>query len=159
MPNLLKKGLIILGFVLIYFIGIRQARSFIHDLHLGTILPDEYGVINEDVGFMAESSVSFTAFLLGGKTPHGWQYKIPFGSFFLFSMIGLIIIDSKRKHYYILTSIHLIGGVISFSFFVLGINTFTQFLVIPDIISRYLLPVCSLGVVALSYLEKKNKLT
>ncbi len=159
MPNLFKKGLIILGFTLIYFLGIRQVRSFIHELHLGTILPEEYGVINEDIGFMAESSVSFTAFLLSEVKPHGWQYKIPFGSFFLFSAIGLIIIDSERKHYYILSLIHFIGGIVSFSFFVLGINVFTPVLIIPDIIARYLMPVCSLGVVALSYLEKKNKLT
>tara|TARA_R110000868_G_scaffold383578_10_gene650735 strand:- start:7977 stop:8465 length:489 start_codon:yes stop_codon:yes gene_type:complete len=157
MSSLLKKGLFIIGFVLIYFVGIREVRKVIHEGHFGTVFPEQLGSINDELRLEAQSSVSFTLLEVKENNGHGWQYKMPFGSFFLFAILGLILLGANRKDYTILSLIHIIGGIISFLFVLLGINIGVKFLIIPDLLSRYLIPVSSLGFVALTYLQKNSR--
>ncbi len=157
MLNLLKKGLLVISFVLIYFLGVREVRKVVHNIHLGTVLPTQLGQINNQIDFESQSSVSFTFHKLGTEKSHGWQYKMPFGSFFLFGTIGLILLGASRKDFGILSAIHIVGGVVSFIFVLIGVHGWVNFLIIPDILSRYLIPVSSLGFVALTYVQKKPK--
>lgn len=157
MLHLLKKGLLVIGFVLIYFLGVREVRKVVHNFHLGTILPAQLGQINNQLEFESQSSVSFTFHKLGTEKGHGWQYKMPFGSFFLFGTIGLILSGTNRKEFGILSAIHVVGGVVSFTFVFIGLQGWANFLIIPDLLSRYLIPVSSLGFVALTYVQKKPK--
>lgn len=64
---------------------------------MGTILPAEYGEINENISFYAQSSVSFTLVDLKAENHKGWQFKIPFGSFYLFAVIGLLFYKVIKK--------------------------------------------------------------
>ncbi len=157
---LLKKFLLIIIVVAIYFIGVRKLRAAIHDLHLGSILPTSYGVIDEDseVTFFAQSSVSYTFYYQSDEANYIWMYKIPFGSFFLFAVLGLILVNAKKNDYLILVGIHLISGLIALLFLILGLNLQKYFLIIPDLLSRYLVPLCSLGMVGYTYLKNNGKL-
>lgn len=157
MFKLFKKALLIIGFILLYFLGIREVRKVVHELHLGTVFPEQLSVIDDELEIESQSSVSFTFYNLQYEKGHGWQYKIPFGSFFLLAVIGLILIDANGKEYATLASIHIIGGLISFLFVLMGINIWINFLIIPDLLGRYLIPISSLGYVALSYVQKKQK--
>ncbi|GAB5409649.1 MAG: hypothetical protein BalsKO_20140 [Balneolaceae bacterium] len=159
MPKLLKKTLLIIGFVLFYFLGIREVRGVIHDAHYGSILPSQQGVISSELYFEAQSSVSFTFRETYLEHGYGWQYKIPFGSFFLFATIGLLMIEVSKREYGILVLIHLFGGIISFLFVLMGLHVWVKFMIIPDLLSRYLLPLSSMGYVALMYLQQRSKVS
>lgn len=156
MYSQLKKVFIVVLVALVYFVGVRGIRSAIHNYHMGSILPDEYGEINEDLIFYSQSSVSFTFEYNSNKEFTKKMYKIPFGMFFLFALVGLIFIGVVKQSYYYLAGIHFGGGFISFLALWYSIPNHPYFLVIPDMISRYLIPLLSLGLVALSYLQKKN---
>ncbi len=157
---LLKKLLLFIVIVAIYFLGVRKVRSAIHDVHLGSILPNTYGLVEEDsnIAFFAQSSVGFTFYEQSEESSYNWQYKIPFGSFFLFSVLGLVLVGAGKNEYLILAGIHVISGLISFFFLAIGINFYHNFLLVPDLLSRYLVPLCSLGLVGLAYLKKTGKL-
>lgn len=159
MYSLLRKALYIAVFVSIYFLGIREIRALIHDAHLGTVLPEQYGQISSELSFYPQSSVSFTFFKTGTEFKPEWQYKIPFGLFFLLAILGLISIGADNRMFVYLVSIHFAAGLLSFLMMVIAVNGLRSFIIIPDLISRYLIPLCSLGLVALTYLEQKNKIS
>lgn len=131
-------------------------RSAIHNAHMGSVLPSKYGEIDSDLIFYSQSSVSFTFEYNANTEFTKKMYKIPFGMFFLFSMIGLIMLGSRKEAFYILIVIHFLGGIISFLALIYSVPDHPYYLVIPDMIGRYLIPLLSLGLVALSYLQKKN---
>ena len=158
MYSLLKKAAFITVFTLIYFLGIRELRGVVHDLHLGTILPAEYGELQEGFWFYAPSSVSFAFYEESEVIHKQWTYKIPFGMFFLFGCLGLIALGSRNNSYMYLVGIHFIGGMLSFIGLLLALTLSFKFLIIPDLLSRYLVPLCSLGLVALSYIQKREAL-
>ncbi|MEQ9265703.1 MAG: hypothetical protein RLN81_10810 [Balneolaceae bacterium] len=156
MNKLVYKFLIVIGIILIYFSGIRVFRGIVHDIHMGIFLPEEYGIVSDDLIFYSQSSVSFTFESVGEEIPITWQYKIPFGIFFLFSLIALSSFSSSKQHYFALILIHLFCGFLSFVFMILGTNYLKELLFVPDFVSRYLIPICSLGYVVLIY--KRNQL-
>lgn len=157
---LLKKLLLFIVIVLIYFLGIRNLRAVVHDLHFGSVLPDTYGLVGESTNltFYSQSTVSYTFVYQPDETEYIWIYKIPFDSFFLFAMLGLVFLNAKKDDYLILTGIHFTSGLISLLFLVLGIHFQHYLLLVPDLLSRYLVPLCSLGMVGLAYLKNKGKL-
>ncbi|RNC86041.1 MAG: hypothetical protein ED557_04525 [Balneola sp.] len=156
---LLKKLLLLTIVVIVYFFGIRNLRSLVHDFHLGSVLPTSSGLIDGDtsLSFYSQSSVSYT-FYYNSDSSYTWVYKIPYGAFFLFSLLGLILIDAKRVDYLILIGIHFTSGLISFLFLLVGINFYHYLLIVPDLLSRYLVPLFSLGLVGFAYLKKDGKL-
>ena len=139
-----------------YFSLFRDIRGVLHENLRGTILPENYGVINDEIAFITPSSVAFILYRFESNPENGWQYKMPFGSFFLFSLIGLVFIKAKRKSFLILISFHFIGGLLSTLFVWIGIHGFTNALIFTDFISRYLLPIGSLGLVALTLVQIKD---
>lgn len=154
---LLKKVLLIAVFILIYFLGIREIRVMIHDFHLGTILPAEYGQLEGDLYFISKSPVSFTFYEEAKVIHKKWKYKIPFGLFFLLGFIGLILIDVDKILYLYLIGIHAMGVVISFLFLNFATRWCSHFLIVPDLLTRYLIPLFSLGLAALTYIQQKEK--
>lgn len=156
MPKLFKKLFLCVIVVAVYFGGVRKLRNVIHDAHIGTILPKENGEINSNLSFYTEGAVSFSFTLSSDSNFTSKKYKIPFGLFFLLPLIGLVILGTLRQDFFVLISIHLLGGIISFLALIYAIPEHPYVLIIPDMLSRYLIPLLSLGLVALSYLQKKN---
>lgn len=156
MVDLAKKLVLIVCFIAIYFFMLRSGRALLHDQLMGTLLPKEYGVIQDNLAFLSQSSVSFTIYDII-QNSHGWQYKMPFGSFFLFAMIGLIAIKSGKSGYLQLIGLHLAGFIIATIAVWVALKGVTNAMVITDFISRYLVPVGSLGLVAITYMQMKNE--
>jgi hypothetical protein len=90
------------------------------------------------------------------KTPHVITYKIPFGFFFLIGMTGLIVTTASRGKFVALILSHLTVLLIGSLVFYLSINVNTWLLAINDLLTRYFIPLISIGVVAYAVLEKKN---
>lgn len=154
MSNLFKKLGLIIIITGIYFIGIREIRSSLNEIHYDIITAQND--VSKD--YSVKKKTTILKFDIGStKTVENWVFKLPFGMFFLFGCIGLVLVDSKRKDFLILVSIHLIGGIISTAFMWIGINSSSSLLIIPDALSRYFIPLCSLGLVALVYIQNKNK--
>ena len=148
MLKLLKKALFIVGFILLYFVGIREVRKGLLSIQAPTL--EE--VSNYEIEFISGVSVSISP--VANKS---FQYRIPFDSFLLFSGIGLIALGGSRKFFYYLFAVQFAGGVLSTIFLWIGIQTTYYFLVVPDMVARYLLPLSSLGLVALYYIKLNSK--
>lgn len=87
-----------------------------------------------------------------------WHYKFPFGFFFLLGMIGLIIIGSNKNFYLILIVIHLFTAIIASLVFSFFIFQSVWWLTVCDMLSRYFIPLSSIGIIPLSLLDKRNLL-
>jgi len=159
MSNVLKKAGLAAAVVVIYFFVIREVRQEVHNFYMGTVLPDEHGEINDHYSFYSQSSVSFTICSECTEYGKGWLFKVPFGSFWLFGAFALVLISAKRESYLILSAIHLSAGVVTFLFVLIGQNGFDILMIGTDFISRYLLPLFSLGYVALVIGQSKTKST
>lgn len=85
-----------------------------------------------------------------------WHYKVPFGSFFLIGMVGLIVLNARRHYYFILIGIHVLVLLICSIIFMMDIAQYYQLLIITDLLSRYLIPLCSIGIIPLAFLERKE---
>lgn len=151
MPNQLKKLILVFVVAGVYFIIVREVRKSFVSIQIEKVLEFQG---TSSITKIEQAPVSIT-FILDGS--HMRLYKISFGMFFLFACIGLVLVDSKKKDYLILFLIHMIGGLLSTIFMWVGINSSTSLLVIPDALSRYFIPLCSLGLVALVYIQNKNK--
>lgn len=151
MNNLFKKLVLIFAIVGVYFLAVREARKSLVSIQIEKVLEFQG---RSSITKIEQAPVSITFALDTFSTR---LYKISFGMFFLFGCIGLVLVESKRTDFLILVSIHLIGGIISTAFMWIGINSSSNLLIIPDALSRYFIPLCSLGLVALVYIQNKNK--
>ncbi len=149
MSNILKRVGLAIVIVVLYFLGIRELRQEMHQLYMGTILPQEYGEINEHYSYYAQSSVSFTITATSETETKGWQFRIPFDSYWLFGTLILVLFGKSRKEYFYLSLIHIISGLITLCCVIIGLKGFDIFLITTDFICRYLIPLASLGYVSL----------
>ena len=153
MQKLFKKVLLIVFFIFVYFLGIRSVRESIVAIQRDSIIE----LVSEKQELTVElQSVSFKFDFHRDGFDKELTSKLSFGMFFLFAVIGFIVIDTPSRMYYILLGIHLIGAVLVTSFTWISLKSNPLLLTIPDFLSRYLIPLSSFGLVALSYLQKKK---
>ncbi|MEX0723187.1 MAG: hypothetical protein WD357_00610 [Gracilimonas sp.] len=86
------------------------------------------------------------------------HYKFPFGFFFLLGIIGLILIGSDKGFYIILIGIHAFMIIVASLTFSLFVSQGVWSLVVCDMLSRYFIPLSSIGIIPLSLLAKRNLL-
>lgn len=132
--------------------GLREIRKGLIDIQVESVIEaeGERGITTIEP---AQVSITFTLEKINTRV-----YKISFDMFFLFSCIGLVLVEGNRRDYLVLVSIHFIGGILSTAFMWISINSNPGLLIIPDALSGYFIPLCSLGLVALVYIQKKNEL-
>lgn len=82
-----------------------------------------------------------------------WHYKMQFGMFFLIAMIALIAIEAGWRYYLILIGTHFAVMIISSVILIFGIHQNVMFLSISDLLSRYFIPFCSIGIASFAYLD------
>ena len=85
-----------------------------------------------------------------------YKIRMSYGMNFFIGVLGLIIISAPRKYFWIEFIIQAVCGVIIFITAYLGIVFLNHFLVISDLFSIYLLPLSSLIMVILAFIEKKH---
>jgi hypothetical protein len=149
MLSILKKIVLAIFIVVIYFFVIRELRQELHNFYMGTLLPTEYGEINEEYFFYSQSSVSFTITSINETLSKGWQFKMPFDSYWMFGSFVLALIGATKKEYRNLSLIHLASGLVTLILVVIGIKGYDIFLILTDFICRYLIPLASLGYVSI----------
>lgn len=85
-----------------------------------------------------------------------WHYKVPFGSFFLFGMLGLILIGAHKNMFFILILAHTLIFLITWLIFTTDILANPYLLNIPDFLSRYMAPLSALGIIPLAFMTKRG---
>lgn len=149
-----------LAFVLLiivgYFFLIRPIRAEINRIILKPVV--EYGVTSNTNIYAAEESrsVSNAIFWGEGDTRNELFVTVPFGLTFLVGMMGLVLVGSEPKFFGYLVAIQLIGGVIAVLSFYLGAILHLKFLILSDLTIRYLIPLCSMGLVPLALILKRQ---
>lgn len=155
MHKLFKKAILILAVILVYFLGIKEVRKKVISSQFSSISKVEDR--NEFTNIQL-NGVSISFFEEDRKENLYRTYKMPFGMFFLFSMILLVLIDGKRNDFLALVLIHFSIGILSYLFIRLSISMNSEWILIPDFLSRYLDPISSMGIVALSYIKQRRDL-
>lgn len=148
---LIKTGVLI-GFITVYFFGIIPARE--------ASMTQIKSQMNEKI------VESFTVFEEGNrgvtvqekKTQKKYKARVPFGMNFFIGMIGLIIISAKKKYYIIESVAQIIFGVFITLSFLIGVQGYAFLLQISDMLSVYFLPLVSLFMVVLAFIEKKSNM-
>lgn len=87
-----------------------------------------------------------------------YTFKFPFGYFFILGLAGLVLIGGNYRLVFILVGIHALATVLNIFALWIGIMLNPYLFSIMDLISRYLLPLSSLGLVAFGLLEKKRRI-
>jgi hypothetical protein len=82
-----------------------------------------------------------------------WHYKMQFGLFFLIAMIALIALGAEWRYYLILAGSHFAVMLISSVILIFGIHQNVMLLSISDLLSRYFIPFCSIGIASFAYLD------
>lgn len=85
-------------------------------------------------------------------------YKFPFGFFFLIGIIGLILIGSGKNLYLILVGIHIFTVIIASLIFSILVYHSIWWFTVVDMLTRYFIPLSSIGIIPLSLLAKRNLL-
>ncbi|MEX0720219.1 MAG: hypothetical protein WD059_06095 [Balneolaceae bacterium] len=85
-----------------------------------------------------------------------WHYKVPFGSFFFVSIVGLLAVGADRKYFYSIIIVHTTVLLITSAIFLLDVSTYYWLLIICDLLSRYLIPLCSIGMIPLAVIDKRR---
>lgn len=85
-----------------------------------------------------------------------WHYKFPFGFFFLLGMIGLILLGADKNFYLIIIGVHLIVTIMCTLIFSYLIYQNVWWLAVSDMLSRYFIPLSSIGIIPLSLLFKNE---
>ncbi len=82
--------------------------------------------------------------------------RVPFGMNFFIGIIGLVLISATKKFYYIEVGVQVFFGILIFISFFYGTQGNIIFLQISDMASIYFLPLSSLFMVVLAFIEKKS---
>lgn len=149
---------VIAGIIVLYFFGIRPFRAQVnHAIYLPVIAKTAQA--NSNIEISGESStVGNTLYWESEEGRKSLFVKVPFGLHFLLAVIGLIFLQAKKRYYHILFLIHFSGGI--FSLLIVYLSGYVEFglLIGADLMMRYLVPLCSLGIVPLALIEKKRKI-
>ncbi len=150
MLGLLKKSLLVAFFILIYFLIIIPIRN-----HLAYYIYNYLSVANLDTFFFKLQGRILVLGLVDSIKVY--PLKMPYDITFFISSIAFIL-QNNWKYLGLLTIIPLTGFVIALIFLLIGIHQCINILLIPiDLIGRYMVPLCSLGLVALAYIQQKEE--
>jgi hypothetical protein len=146
-----------LGLVIIYFFLLRPLRAELNKYIYQPIVEKSMSQNERIYTDKEASSVSNYIFWSDGDAPpHVLSIKFPFGLHFLLGIIGLVILGAKKSFYIYLVSIQVFGSLSALLCLYLGSLTIIQLLVISDLLLRYLIPLCSLGMVPLAFIYQKQ---
>lgn len=147
--SIFYKFLVLVFFIGVYFQGIIPSREISMDF-LKSSMSEK---MSTEVKVFEEGARGITVYKVGniGK----YKARVPFGMNFFIGFIGLILISAARKFYFIEIGVQLIFGIIIFSSFLYGVKGNTFLLRISDMASIYFLPLSSLFMVVLAFIEKK----
>lgn len=148
-------------------IGILLLYLLFHLTLMRTIRTAVFSIqANESIVTVMEENPNFKEFVLETRQlqvlyqnrnyEKYWSHKLPFGFFFLISISALIFVSRSWKPIYAIVGLHFMILLISWIFLYLGAFYKPQFLAVCDLLTRYLLPIVSLGIIPVVYLQNKS---
>lgn len=149
----LTRTLIAILFIICYFLIIRPFRGVVNKAVYVSTIENQLQENNYTLSNSVSQSIYFGDDEHRGKA----QLKVPFGLFFLIPVVGLVLIGAGKDQYILLFTIHLLGGILSYSALWTGILLTDQFFILIDLITKYLVPVLSIMTVVLSLGDNKNQ--
>ncbi len=149
----LFKLLKLIAFVALYFTVLIPVR----ETTMTFITKNSLEVLKQPISVYEQGNRGITVI----NTTNGERAKarVPFGMNFFIGVIGLILIDATRKFYFIESAVQVFFGVIIASAFYFGVQGHPMALQIADMSSIYFLPLSSLFMVVLAFIEKKQRTT
>lgn len=153
----MKKAIFVGIYILFHLFILREIRTSLFSWQTNALVQTNAQQIDE----VSISDLGTRLIYIESKTDtieKIWHYKFPFGFFFLLGMIGLILIGSDKNFYLILITIHVLAAVIATLVFSFLIYQSIWWLAVCDMISRYFIPLSSIGIIPLSLLDKRNLL-
>lgn len=149
----IRTGLILL-FVVGYFTLLRPVRSMVNKLLFTPVVEQTLETsnifsLNKDV-----SSVSNRVIIGTPEDGKEIYVTVPFGLHFLLALTGLAAIGGAPRFYGYLIIIQVAAGIITLlSFYLAGVISI-HFTILTDLTVRYLNPLCSLGIVPITFIYK-----
>ncbi len=150
MKVFLKILISIAVFVALYFVAIIPLRE---GTMSGLVSKFEKTKVNE-ISVYEQGARGITVTLRGNQGR--FKARVPFGMNFFIGIIGLIMISATRKFFFIEVGVQLIFGIIIGASFLWGSAGNVVGLQISDMSSIYFLPLSSLFMVVLAFIEKKS---
>lgn|GEM_PF-559730 len=147
--KVLFKTLALVLFILFYFKGIIPLR----ESAMNEVKSQMFENIDEKIEIFEEGARGVTVYEVGFSQKY--KARIPFGMNFFIGIIGLILISATKKFYSIEIGVQILFGLIIIVSFLNGIKGNVSFLRISDMASIYFLPLSSLFMVVLAFIEKK----
>lgn len=149
------RSLLALIIIIGYFTLLRPGRALVNK---SVLTPALEKVTNSHPGLTLteeSSSVSNRILIEGGGQ---FYFKVPFGLNFLLAMVGLSLLSARTIFYGYLAGIQIIGVIIAFVSFYLGGILSLKLVILSDLMVRYLIPLCSLGIVPVAYIFKTENI-
>lgn len=148
-----RRYVIITAVAAVYFFGLRNLRTVVFS---GFMHPDRISSIESHPGLEVQKvekrAIVFKHISKSGNNSfREWKLIIPFGIYFLISVTGLIIIGAPYKYHLILAVCHAVAGAITGFSLVMAETGSTEWLMGGDMMARYFIPFCSLGLIALAF--------
>ncbi|MEP1151855.1 MAG: hypothetical protein ABJH08_09020 [Balneola sp.] len=147
--SLFFRFLALIFFIGLYFQAVIPFREFSMDVLKSNMSENK----SAEVKVFEEGARGITVYKIGNVNKY--KARVPFGMNFFIGIIGLVLISSSRKFYLIEIGVQLLFGAIIFSAFLYGVKGNTFLLRISDMASIYFLPLSSLFMVVLAFIEKK----
>lgn len=152
----MKKIVLVILYVLFHIFILRGIRTALFTFQVESQLIQQVEKIENLSVFELQQRMIFLTYEKPGYTKE-WEYKFPFGYFFLIAITGLILIGADKKFYMILIGIHLGSVILTSIIFAVSMYFSTWLLIVCDLLSGYLVPLSSLGIVPLAFLEKRQE--
>jgi hypothetical protein len=159
MRNLGIRSGLALACIVIYFLLLRPFRAEFNQYVYQPVV--QQSIEQSDQLFEGGESSSVSSYLIWGDTIESGKdlhIKVPFGLHFLLAIIGLVLISAKRSFYLYLLGVQVGGSLMALFCLYLGSLTIVQLLIISDLLLRYLVPLCSLGMVPLAFIDQRKSI-
>lgn len=148
--SVLFKILGLIFFIACYFIAVIPAR----EAAMKKVKTETSKNIANTVKVFQEGERGIIVYKQG--TPEKFKARISFGMNFFIGIIGLILISASNKFYLIEIAVQILFGALIIITFFSGIKGNIAMLRISNMTSVYFLPLSSLFMVVLAFMEKKS---
>lgn len=149
MKQLIVKFIFIIAFVGLYFVAIIPVR----EVGMTFLKEKVHEIKSENIDIFEEGARGMTVNEVGNSKMY--KARISFGMNFFIGILGLITISAHRRYFISEVLIQLFFTALIFSAYLKGVQGSPIFLQIADMSSVYFLPLSSLFMVVLGFMDRK----
>lgn len=151
---MMKKIIFIVLYVALHFLIMHDVRTAVFSFQTQELTEKIEHVENTTISKLGTRLIYFE--YNSENFDKIWTYKLPFGFFFFLGIIGLILTGANKNYYFGLIGIHLLVSIAGALVFTYLVYKSVWMLAVCDLLSRYIIPLSSIGIIPLSLLEKRR---